>query len=198
VQDVIRNYKGRVVDIRAVPNRGRDIGPLLTTFGKTLIAGYDVIGHLHTKKSPHVADREVIEAWVNFLLENMIGGTKGGPMLDRILAEMEADPMIGIVYPDDPNVISWTENRGAAENLVRRMGLARLPCQFNFPIGTMFWMRTPVLERFVALDLTWDDYPAEPLPNDGTVLHAVERLFGVVPELEGKTTLVTHVRGVTR
>ncbi len=78
------------------------------------------------------------------------------------------------------------------------MGLGMLPEQFNFPIGTMFWIRPSVLERFVTLDLGWEDYPAEPLPIDGTMLHAFERLFGVVPGLDGKTTLVTNVRGVTR
>jgi lipopolysaccharide biosynthesis protein len=162
------------------------------------VAEYDVIGHFHTKKSPHVVDRKMVEIWTSFLLENLIGGRKGGPMLDRILAEMSLEPNIGIAYPDDPHVMSWTENRGAAENLALRMGLGMLPEQFNFPMGNMFWIRSSLLARFVALELTWDDYPAEPLPIDGTMLHAIERLFGVVAELDGKTTLVTNVRGVSR
>lgn len=198
VREIVGGYKGKVMDVQAVPNRGRDIGPLLTAFGRRLVAEYDWIGHVHTKKAPQLEDRAFVEAWSNFLLENLIGGTEGGPMLDRIIAEVLADPTIGIVYPDDPYVMSWTENRGAAESLAHRMGIAMLPCQFNFPMGTMFWMRAPVLKRFVALDLTWDDYPAEPLPTDGTMLHALERLFGVVPELVDKATLVTNVRGVTR
>ncbi len=198
LQDALQSYKGKVVDIQTVPNRGRDVAPLLTMFGRRLVAEYDVIGHVHTKKSTHVADRKMVKAWSDLLLENMLGGPKGGPMLDRILAEMAADPKIGIVYPDDPHVISWTENRGAAENLALRMGLGMLPELFNFPIGTMFWIRPSVLERFVALDFGWEDYPAEPLPIDGTMLHAFERLFGVVPGLDGKTTMVTNVRGVTR
>jgi glycosyltransferase involved in cell wall biosynthesis len=198
LQDIFSGYRGKIVDIRAVPNRGRDIAPLLTTFGRTLVAEYDVIGHFHTKKSPHVADRKMVEIWTNFLLENLIGGQKGGPMLDRILAEMSLEPKIGIAYPDDPQVMSWTENRGAAENLALRMGLGMIPEQFNFPMGNMFWIRSSLLTRFVDLDLTWDDYPAEPLPIDGTILHAIERLFGIVPGLDGKTTLVTNVRGVSR
>ena len=74
LKDAFSDYKGKIVDIRAVPNCGRDIAPLLTKFGKTLVAEYDVIGHFHTKKSPHVADRKMVETWTNFLLENMIGG----------------------------------------------------------------------------------------------------------------------------
>jgi lipopolysaccharide biosynthesis protein len=62
----------------------------------------------------------------------------------------------------------------------------------------MFWIRSSLLTRFLDLDLTWDDYPAEPLPIDGTMLHAIERLLGVVAELDGNATLVTNVRGVSR
>jgi glycosyltransferase involved in cell wall biosynthesis len=198
LRDAFSGYKGKVVDVQAVPNRGRDIAPLLTMFGRRLVKEYDVVGHFHTKKSPHVADRKMVEIWTSFLLENLIGGPKGGPMLDRILAEMSLEPNIAIAYPDDPNVMSWTENRGAAENLALRMELGVLPEQFNFPIGNMFWIRSSLLSRFVALDLAWDDYPAEPVPIDGTMLHAIERLFGVVAELDGNATLVTNVRGVSR
>jgi lipopolysaccharide biosynthesis protein len=48
------------------------------------------------------------------------------------------------------------------------------------------------------LDLTWSDYPTEPVPYDGTLLHAIERLFGVVPGKMDMTCAVTNVRGVTR
>ena len=55
--------------MQVTPNWGRDIGPLLTQFGRALCASYDIIGHLHTKKSAHVADRPFAEAWSAFLLE---------------------------------------------------------------------------------------------------------------------------------
>src|SRR5690606_26893142 len=42
----------RQVTITRVPNRGRDLAPLIIEFGKQLV-GYDVIAHFHTKKSPH-------------------------------------------------------------------------------------------------------------------------------------------------
>ena len=37
-------------DVRLVPNRGRNIGPFLTEFGRDL-QKYKVIGHIHAKKS---------------------------------------------------------------------------------------------------------------------------------------------------
>lgn len=197
-EEAVARYSGRVVAVEGVPNRGRDIGPFLTAFGPRLAGEYDIVGHIHTKKSTDYKNPRAVEAWKTFLLENLLGGPKGGAMLDRIVTAMAADPSIAIAYPDDPHVMGWTANRGAAENLARRLRRGTLPDQFNFPIGTMFWLRADLLRQFVALDLDWTDYPAEPVPYDGSMLHALERLFGVLPDLAGMRTAVTNVTGVSR
>jgi hypothetical protein len=196
--EALSGYRGRIVDLQVTPNLGRDIGPLLTQFGPALIASYDIIGHLHTKRSSHLASAPLTEAWVTFLFENMIGGKRGGTMVDSILSSMASDPTIGIVFPDDPHVVSWTSNRKHAEKLAARMKCEELPEQFNFPAGSMFWVRAVVLKRFVELELTWADYEPEPLPIDGTMIHAIERLFGVVPGAMGMSCAVTNVFGLTR
>ena len=197
-REALSGYRGRIVDVEVTPNLGRDIGPLLTQFGAALSASYDIIGHLHTKKSALLENPSFEEAWNTFLLENMVGGKGGGSMLDLILASMASDPAIGIVFPDDPHVLSWTGNRSHAEALAARIKCGELPEQFNFPIGTMFWTRSAVLKRFVELELTWGDYESEPLPVDGMMVHAIERLFGVVPGVMGMTCAVTNVRELTR
>lgn len=196
--DAFSSYKGHVVDVRVVPNRGRDIGPLLTAFGDQLVRDYDVVGHLHTKKSFDIKDRQSADAWYAFELENLLGGKVGGHMADAVIAYMADHPAVGIVFPDDPHVVGWSGNRACAEPLAKRLGLSSLPNEFNFPVGTMFWARTAVLKPFVALGLVWDDYPPEPLPYDGTTLHAIERLFGLIPATQGLRCAVTHVPGVTR
>jgi glycosyltransferase involved in cell wall biosynthesis/ubiquinone/menaquinone biosynthesis C-methylase UbiE len=197
-RQALSGYRGRIVDMQMTPNLGRDIGPLLTQFGRDLCASYDIVGHLHTKKSPQIEDRAFAEAWNIFLLENLLGGEHGGAMLDLILCSMAADPGIGIVFPDDPHVVSWTKNRKHAEALADRMNYADLPEELNFPIGSMFWVRSSVLSKFVELGLTWDDFAPEPLPVDGTMIHAIERLFAVIPGKMGMSCAVTNVRGVTR
>jgi hypothetical protein len=197
-RQALSGYRGRIVDMQMTPNLGRDIGPLLMQFGRDLCASYDIVGHLHTKKSPQIEDRAFAEAWNIFLLENLVGGDYGGAMLDLILCSMAADPGIGIVFPDDPHVVSWTKNRKHAEALADRMNYADLPEELNFPIGSMFWVRSSVLSKFLELGLTWDDFAPEPLPVDGTMIHAIERLFGVIPGKMGMSCAVTNVRGVTR
>ena len=110
-REAVSAYRGRLFDLQITPNLGRDIRPVAYAVWPGALRGYDIVGHLHTKKSPHVTDRPFAEAWNTFLLENLIGGERGGAMLDAILSAMELDPAIGIVFPDDPHVISWTKNR---------------------------------------------------------------------------------------
>ncbi len=185
-----------IKDVMVVPNRGRDVGPLLTLLGRRLIEDYEIVGHLHAKRSslspePSGAD------WRIFCVENLLGGRHA--MMDLILDRFTRNPKLGIVFPCDPNIVGWTINRPAAEVLLERMDIAaNLPEDFFFPVGTMFWARTDALAPLLELDLGWNDYPPEPLPNDGTILHAIERLFPVVAQHRGFEIAGTYVPGVTR
>lgn len=190
-------FTDRAVDIRIVPNLGRDIAPLLTEFASDL-KNYEVIGHVHTKKSLHQEKRHLIDDWCNFLFENMIGGKK--PMIDIILRAFEEDAGKGLIYADDPNVFGWMDNRDIALGLIKKMKLeSSLPENaFNFPVGTMFWARSEALKPLFDLKLDWADYPEEPLPDDGTMLHAIERIIPSVVKATGFREAVTYVKGVSR
>lgn len=194
---LLNGYEGATT-VRVVPNLGRDIGPLLSGFGAELVDGFDVVGHVHTKRSADLADQRLVDNWTRFLFENVLGGSKGGAMLDRSLAAFADNPKLGLIYPSDPNIIGWGQNRDHAAGLAARLHLTQLPDYFDFPVGTMFWMRAEAFRPFVELGLGWDAYPAEPVAYDGTVLHALERLFGVVPPARGFDVAVTCVKGVTR
>lgn len=195
--EVTRDY-GNEVSIEVFPNLGRDIGPLLTGFGRQLVENYDVIGHVHTKKSMALQNDKLVASWTKFLFENVLGGAKGGAMLDGILHEFEVNPNAGIVFPSDTHVIGWNRNFANAKILGERLGLSELPEAFDFPVGTMFWARAEVLRYFVDLNLKWTDYPSEPIDIDGTMLHALERLLGVIPQVKGFDLVVTDVKGVIR
>jgi lipopolysaccharide biosynthesis protein len=197
VKGLLNAYKGKVVDIQLVPNRGRDIGPFLTTFGQRIMTNYDYVGHVHTKKTADVKDSNTGKKWYHFLLENLLGG-KSSSMADSILARMKVDSSIGMVFPDEPNIIGWSANRPFAEPLAARMGLVRLPEYIIFPVGTMFWARAAALRTLMELNLDWSDYPEEPLPYDGTMLHAIERLFPLTLAPSKLRCATTNVIGLTR
>ncbi|QNI52684.1 glycosyltransferase/ family 4 [Synechococcus sp. BIOS-E4-1] len=182
--------------LHPVPNRGRDIGPLLSELGQKLDRDYTIHGHLHTKKSVLI-DSSTAARWRDFLLANLLGDAEQ-PMADIILAAINSDPDLGLVFPDDPGCLGWTENRAHAEQVAERLGIQQLPQAINFPVGTMFWTRQGALSNLYNLGLNWDDYPEEPLGYDGTMLHAIERLLPQICMANGKRYAMTHVPGLSR
>ncbi|MES2499600.1 MAG: rhamnan synthesis F family protein [Pseudomonadota bacterium] len=193
----LKNYNGRVIDIQCVQNRGRDIGPFLTVFGPRLVANYDFVGHIHTKMSADVKDLTVGKTWYRFLLENLLSGERGS-MADNILAKMNNNSSIGLVFPDDPYIVGMGANLAFSDVLAAHVGLNNLPEHFIFPIGTMFWARASALTPFVNLKLDWEDYPEEPLLYDGTLLHAIERLLSLSLTVNNFQAVTTNVIGLTR
>jgi hypothetical protein len=192
-------YSRGEVKIRMVPNRGRDIGAFLTGFGDDIVGRYEIIGHVHGKRSLHGGGLDPFfgERWREFLWQNLIGGRDRS--MDIVLARLADDEKLGLVFPEDPYLHGWDGNAAAAGNLAARMGMTEpLPPYFDFPTGTMFWARTAALKPLFALGLEWEDYPREPAPNDGTILNAIERLLPFAARHGGYRFATTHVPGVTR
>ncbi|MCB8878378.1 rhamnan synthesis F family protein [Acidisoma silvae] len=196
LKSILARMKFANATITIAPNRGRDIAPMLTSFGVEHFANYDLVGHVHGKRSPHV-DVTVGAAWRNFAWENLVGGEWA--MMDTILAAMVTDPALGLVFPEDPHLNAWDKNRDIADDLASRMGLAKpLPNHFDFPIGTMFWARPAALQSLQQLGIGWDDFPPEPLPIDGSMLHALERLLPFSAAKAGYRYAATMVEGCYR
>jgi glycosyltransferase involved in cell wall biosynthesis len=189
------HYSRGEVILKVVPNRGRDVGAMLTALSDELMS-YDIIGHFHSKRSIHVPDLNTGERWREFLWQNLLGDCF--PMMDTILDYFAEFEIVGLVFADDPHLSDWDLNRDIAEDLARKCGMrSPLPPSLDFPIGTMFWARRRALEPLFALGLKWNDYPAEPIPIDGTILHAIERLLPFVARHAGYRYATTHIPGMT-
>ncbi len=186
----------RDAEVRLTPNRGRDLGPLITEFGPILDSEFDCHGHIHTKKSVLVNARAA-GRWREFLLGNLLGH-RGSAMADTILARLATDPHLGLVFPQDPGCLNWSANRAHAESLAERIGLPPLPAAIDFPVGSMFWARRGALTPLYSLGLEWDDYPEEPVGYDGTLLHAIERLLPQVCLHQKMGYAVSHTPGLNR
>jgi glycosyltransferase involved in cell wall biosynthesis len=190
-------YRNGTVTVQIVPNRGRDIGAFLSGVGRDLLSRYDVVGHLHSKRSSSVADAAVGEIWREFLWQNLVGGFY--PMLDIVLAQFDEKSDLGLIFPEDPHLTGWADNFEIASSLAQRMGIKEpLPPFFEFPVGTMFWARTNALGPLFDLKFGWEDYPDEPLPYDGTLLHALERILPFVSRHAGYGYASTHIPGISR
>ncbi|WP_434715340.1 glycoside hydrolase family 99-like domain-containing protein [Paraburkholderia sp. A3RO-2L] len=184
VRNVLRSAlpNAREIVVEAVPNRGRDLAPLIVQFGHRL-AQYDAVCHIHTKKSPHSGS---LGAWRDEIMELLFGAKNSdGQSVEQILDLIKSGAKV--VYPE-PNLTiltdrtGWSDNYAEAARLLHRYTEYRIE---NFPVvefpqGSMFWARSECIGDLLKMPLQFDDFPAEPIPADGTIAHALERLILLV------------------
>lgn len=179
-----------------VENVGRDIGPFITEIPREIKLGaYDIVGHLHTKKSLWGGD--VGKDWRDYLLDTLIGRDLSA--LADILDLFAKNERLGLVFADDGNNIGWSDNFEHAKALAAKFhgGLA-IPARPMFPVGNMFWARAAALKPLWDLNLSAEDFPSEPVPYDGSILHAIERLSPAIVEHAGYEWATVYVDGVMR
>lgn len=170
------------LDIRVVENRGRDLAPLFVDFFEA-IQKYDVCLHLHTKKS--VEKQDFGTRWLSDLGLKLFSSS---PFIQNTIRLFETDPSIGMIGPKPYGPIrrfmGWGANHEAASNLVRKLGSSiALPPPgsiLDFPAGSFFWFRPSAFGEMHRLGLTTRSFPAEPIPDDGTVAHALERVLPMI------------------
>lgn len=195
INAILERRGGMAANVWIVPNQGRDILSFIKDMPAHL-SGYDIVGHVHGKKSAHVAS-ETGNRWRDFMWQNLVGGHFA--MLDKIAGAFAQYSEIGLIFPEDPHLNGWDFNEPIATDLAVRLGAEiPLPLHFDFPIGTMFWARPEALRPVFDMPLLPDEIPQEPLPIDGTVLHAIERIIPFAVGKAGYSYATTHVPGVYR
>jgi lipopolysaccharide biosynthesis protein/GT2 family glycosyltransferase len=163
------------VDIRVVPNRGRDVAAKLIGFAE-VYDEYEFVLHIHTKKSPH---HSALRDWRGYILSTLLGSQE---IVESILSLFLASDRIGLIAPQhfEPtrNWINWGGNFDRASDLAAQLGV-RLSrgAALDFAAGSMFWARTAALKPLLRLGLTFADFEPEPAPVDGTLAHTLERLY---------------------
>lgn len=165
------------IEVRVIENRGRNIAPLLVEFGR-LFQNYDYICHIHTKKSIYTGEEKT--GWRKYLFERLLGSPA---TIHAILTAFEKEPKIGIICPEIyPNLpywaCTWLSNKGIAASILERLNIPFDPDEyFDYPVGSMFWIRKKALDPLLSLGLTSSDFPSELGQTDGTLHHTLERCF---------------------
>jgi glycosyltransferase involved in cell wall biosynthesis len=187
-----RGFAGR---IKLTPNVGRDLVPFMDhALPEALEKGYEFIAHLHTKKSVWL-NQDMGATWREFLWTTLIGNSFT-PSANEIIREMISERSLGLVFATDALYCGWDENRELATRLAEKLGLgANFTEHFDFPVGTMFWARPEALRSLARFEVS---IPPEPLPSDGTELHALERLIPAVVKGAGFSVRTVRVPGVQR
>lgn len=187
--ELVARLEALVVEVGAngrvalVPNIGRNFGPLFVEFSKE-IQRHDLLVALHSKLSKH-AKQNLGRVWANrawtlFGLEEKL--------LNRVLDVFKLDHELGLIYPYMTDLVrpinlTWGNNLKHLQklpNTYKSVGMKKLFCEFDFPVGGMFAARVNAIRPLLEEELTYDLFPKELGQLDGTLQHAIERALGLI------------------
>jgi rhamnosyltransferase len=178
--------------VTVVENRGRDVGPFLVE-ARDVIMDYDYVCQMHDKKVQQLKPGSIGAAFSYRCFENML---RSKEYVKNIIKTFEENSRLGMLMPPPPNHgqyyitlgLEWAINYQVTKELVDELGI-HVPMDEKkepiAPLGTVFWLRPQALKTLFAKKWTYDDFPAEPAGTDGTVMHAIERAYGLCVQNDG-------------
>lgn len=180
------------VYVLVIENRGRDVSSLLVGVADKLDS-YDYVCFMHDKKVTQLDYAIKGYAFSERCFQNLLGSKE---LVQNILQKFDENPRLGMLCPPPPNFsdyyptlgIEWGPNFQATQELHNKLELS---CPISLdkepiaPLGTMFWFRPEALQKLLKYGWKYTDFPKEPNKNDGTVLHAIERIYPFVVQDAG-------------
>ncbi|TAL99657.1 MAG: hypothetical protein EPN71_07320, partial [Rhodanobacter sp.] len=161
-------------EIEVFANRGRDILPFLHVANRLLEEGVDVVLKLHTKRSMHRRDGE---QWRNELFQRLASPER----TPTVLAAFHARATLGMAFAEGHLQrldYYWGANQDNVRALATCLGIPEpQPEQDSFVAGSMFWIRLAALRPLLDAHLHESAFEPEAGQVDGTLAHAIERIF---------------------
>lgn len=176
-----------------MPNRGRDVSALLVA-AYPHIKDMDVVCFVHDKKSNYI---KPYNNGVSFLYQCMHNLLATPEYVTNIINQFKENEKLGMLMPPNPihgdyyQVISseWAGNLENTIELAKRLNLRKNIIEPDkapiTPLGTMFWFRPKAMKTLFEYDWSYEDFPEEPNGTDATLLHAIERIYGIVCQNDG-------------
>lgn len=181
------------VKVIVIENRGRDVSALLVGL-REYVYNYDLICFAHDKKVGQLYFKIKGETFSNQCFENILGSAE---FINNIINTFDENPRLGLLTPPPPQFAeyypsfsgySWGVNYKNCSELSKRMHMNIDIDTYKEPIaafGSMFWFRVNALKPLFDLKLNYSDFPNEPLPDDGAISHAIERIHPFVVQSRG-------------
>lgn len=158
-------------------NRGRDIAPFIEIFRIIESLDYQYLLKLHTKKSIHRKDGEI---WRRDIFNKLLGSDQ---IVNTVITTLHENSVIGIIGPKNHVISSqryWGSNIETTGKLADDLGIPfSEDIRFCFVAGSMFWAKPKALRFLLQLTIKRSDFEPEPIPPDGTLAHACERIIGL-------------------
>lgn len=183
------NYKDRKFIFLEKPNRGRDVSAFCVA-SREYIYQYEYICFIHDKREKYDSKKNETESWISNLWGNTL---KNAAYIENVIAYMNENERIGLLCPMEPiqaydDTIFWGCNYNNVVLLAKRLEInEKLIREDRAPIslGTVFWARTDALKKIIVYNWSYDDFVEEPMPDDGTISHAIERILPYVAQDAG-------------
>lgn len=174
-------------EVIEVENRGRDILPFLLLLEKAIEQRFSIGFKIHTKKSAH---RSNGSSWRQDMLQKLLTTKE----YQRIVRKLSSGSKVGLVAPAG-HLLKLKSYMGSNDKKVfhygNRLGLKRNEIQKAvFPAGSMFAFKVAAMKPILALGMDSIKFEEEQGAIDGTIAHAIERLFGL-------SALACHQKVVT-
>ena len=191
LEDMFKPVFGDRVKVIIVEKRGRELSALLISC-KDIPKNYDYFCFIHDKKSSQAGFATVGASFRDLLWENMLYNKN---YIEHIIDTFEKNPWLGMLVP--PNVCHgtyfgtsadyWTICYKKAVSIAKRLKLNAKMDRDKPPIaiGSVFWCRPEAIEPLMSEAWLYEDFPEEPLPDDGSFSHALERIFPYVAQSQG-------------
>jgi len=193
VRQKIQHFVQHRKRCRIVPknNRGRDISSFLVACREEILK-HEYVCFLHDKKEKDPSRKKDIDRWIYSQWENMLGSTA---YICNILHYFDKNPQLGLLLPPIPlgerlpflYRNNWYNNY---ENTIKLAKSLNLHCYIDkeispMALGTVFWARVDGLRKLLEYEWKYEDFDEEPLANDGTISHAIERILEYVAKDAG-------------
>ena len=154
---------------------------------------YDYICHAHDKKVGQLNPRSIGAAFSYRCFESVL---KSKEYVKNVIRTFEKEERLGLLTPPPPNHgpyyitlgLEWGLNFSVTKKLADELGLMVAMSDKKEPIsplGSVFWVRPKALKPLFSKRWSYDDFPKEPVADDGTVLHAIERVYSFVVQDQG-------------
>ncbi len=182
------------VRVILIENRGRDVSSLLVG-AAPYIMSYDLVCFMHDKKVGQVNYGIKGFYFSERCFKNLLGSKA---LVEQIISRFEKEPRLGLLCPPPPNhgdwfgtlAIDWKwhSNIESVLDLKEKLKLS-IPLSAEkdivAPMGTMFWFRPQGMKKLLDYGWKYEDFPKEPNKQNGTSLHAIERLYSYVEQDAG-------------
>lgn len=179
-----QHHSVNTLQVIVVPNRGRNFAPWMVEYSDAL-QKYDLFFHLHSKKSLYSGKEQT--QWADYLIEYLLADPV---VVTRCLNAFAENEKLGVYYPTTFWMMpSWvnhvTMNKPFVKQWQQRFSIQTVRDFLCYPVGGMFAARPDAIKGIIDPNWDYSDFPQEPLPNDGSSLHALERMVGVLAEERG-------------